>query len=113
MRITIFGATGLLGKALIREWRRLAGWMREAREDIPLQQTISKDVTEWERRGKSRDRLYRGSQLKEAQAWARHNMPSKNEAAFLHDSATRRMRSRIGVTTIVLLILRQLRRSRA
>ena len=34
-------------EALIREWPRLAEWMREARQDIRLQQTISKDASEW------------------------------------------------------------------
>jgi hypothetical protein len=76
-------------EALIREWPRLAGWLREAREDIPLQQAISKDATEWERRGKPRDRLYRGSQLKEARLWAARNVPSSNEAAFLRSSTLR------------------------
>ena len=41
-------------EALIREWPRLAGWLREAREDIRLQQTISKDAAEWEQRNKPR-----------------------------------------------------------
>jgi V8-like Glu-specific endopeptidase len=52
--------------------RLLSDWLREARQDIPLQQTISKDAAEWEQHNKPGDRLYRGSQLKEAQAWARH-----------------------------------------
>src|SRR5439155_12394705 len=45
-------------EALIREWPRLAGWLREAREDIRLQQNISKDVAEWDQRNKPVDRLY-------------------------------------------------------
>src|SRR6266566_2725251 len=92
-------------EALIREWPRLAGWLREAREDIHLQQNISKDVAEWEQRNKPLDRLYRGSQLKEAQAWARRNIPSGNEVAFLRAGAARRMRSVANVTVIVLLLL--------
>jgi len=92
-------------EALIREWKRLADWMHEAREDIPLQQTISKDVTQWEQRGKAKDRLYRGSQLKEAQAWARRNLPSSNEVAFLRAGAARRVRYVASVTVIVLLLL--------
>jgi hypothetical protein len=92
-------------EAVIREWKRLAGWIHEAREDIPLQQAISESAAEWERRGKPRDRLYRGSQLKEAKVWATRYMPSKNEVAFLQASATRRMWFRVGVTAIVLLVL--------
>ncbi len=64
-------------EALIREWPRLANWLHEAREDIRLQQTISEDATNWQERGKSKGRLYRGSQLVEAKAWARRNSPSR------------------------------------
>jgi len=92
-------------EAVIREWKRLAEWMREARQDIPLQQAISEDVEEWQRRGKPRDRLYRGSQLKEAQAWARRNTPSGNELVFLHASVAQRMRTVVIVLAVLLLVL--------
>src|SRR5439155_19745725 len=88
-------------EAVIREWKRLAEWMREAREDIPLQQAISEDVAEWERRGKPGDRLYRGSQLKEAQAWARRNTPSGSEVAFLRASIASRVRFLVSVLMVV------------
>jgi len=70
-------------EALIREWTRLAEWLREAREDIALQQAVSTDAAEWIRRGNPADRLYRGTQLIEAQAWAERNVPSTNEVAFI------------------------------
>ncbi len=92
-------------EALIREWPRLAGWLREAREDIRLQQTISKDTAEWEQRNKPGDRLYRGSQLKEAQAWARHSTPSRNELVFLQASFTNRMRYHAIVAAILLFLV--------
>src|SRR6266700_1724720 len=92
-------------EALIREWARLADWLREARDDIRLQQAISGDAVEWEQHGKPRDRLYRGSQLREARAWARRNIPSRSEVAFLHDSATRRTRVVVSLFTIVLLLV--------
>jgi AAA ATPase domain/TIR domain len=92
-------------EALIREWKRLVEWLREAREDIHLQQTISEDVAEWEQRGKPRDRLYRGSQLKEASTWARRNVPSRQEVAFLQASTRRRVQSALGVVVVVLLLL--------
>ena len=31
-------------EALIREWARLSDWLREAREDIRFQQSLSEDV---------------------------------------------------------------------
>ncbi len=92
-------------EALIREWTRLAEWLREAREDIHLQQTISEDVAEWERRSMPRDRLYRGSQLKEASTWAKRSVPSRQEVAFLQASNRRRVQSALGLVIVVLLLL--------
>lgn len=74
-------------EALIREWKRLSAWLHEAREDILLQQTISADTADWVRRDRPVDRLYQGSKLTEAQAWAERNMPSSDESAFLQASA--------------------------
>ncbi len=55
-------------EALIREWPKLRDLLDEARDDILFQQSLSKDVTEWEqrkgRRKQSRDLLYRGDKLK-------------------------------------------------
>lgn len=73
-------------EALIREWARLAGWLHEAREDIIFQQTVSADATEWVRRSRPEDRLYRGSQLAEARAWAARNLPSIEEMSFIEAS---------------------------
>ena len=92
-------------EALIREWPRLAAWLREARDDIPLQQTISKDAAEWEQRNKPGDRLYRGSQLKEAQAWASRNTPSGNEGAFLRAGAAYRVRSLVNWIAVLLIVV--------
>jgi len=92
-------------EALIREWQRLADWLREAREDIRLQQILSKDVSEWERRGKPRDRLYRGSQLKEAKEWTGRNLPSSSEVAFLRTSAVQRMLFVVVFSVLVIVFL--------
>ncbi|GAC1375332.1 MAG: hypothetical protein NVSMB44_43850 [Ktedonobacteraceae bacterium] len=93
-----FIATSMLEishEALIREWPRLATWLQEAREDIHLQQAISSDAQEWERRGKPKDRLYHGSQLKDALAWQGRNIASGNEAAFIRASTTRYTRQAV------------------
>src|SRR3989442_3733058 len=92
-------------ESLICEWPRLTGWLREARKDIHLQQTISEDAAEWEQHNKPGDRLYRGSQLKEARAWARRNIPSGNEVAFLRAGAAQRIRYVASVMVIGLLLL--------
>ena len=92
-------------EALIREWTRLGSWLQEARDDLQLQQAVSHDVREWERRGKPKDRLYRGSQLKESLAWQERNIASGSEAAFLRASTTRRRRTRINLLLVALLLL--------
>ena len=92
-------------EALIREWPRLANWLQDAREDIRLQRTISDDTSNWHERGKSRDRLYRGHQLVEAQSWAKRNHPSQTEVAFLRASQRRRLQFAISVLAIVLVLL--------
>jgi len=92
-------------EAVIREWPRLAGWLKEAREDIPLQQAVSKDVEEWEHYGKPKDRLYRGTQLKEAIAWTTHYMVSEREMAFLRAGERQQQRSNLLKVIIIFLIL--------
>ncbi len=92
-------------EALIREWSRLSDWLWEARDDVRLQQSLSEDAVGWEQRGKSRDRLYRGSQLKEARAWARRNSPSTSEVAFLRASATHRVLSAVSVLAVLLVVV--------
>ncbi|MBV9690512.1 MAG: AAA family ATPase [Ktedonobacteraceae bacterium] len=92
-------------EALIREWSRLSTWLHEAREDIYLQHTISQDVAHWQQHGKPHDRLYHGSQLKEANAWASRNVPSQNEVAFLQASTRRAVQSMVIVLAVALLLL--------
>jgi tRNA A-37 threonylcarbamoyl transferase component Bud32 len=92
-------------EALIREWARLNEWLREARDDIRLQQTLSEDVAEWKRHGQPRDRLYRGSQLKDAKAWAARNIASRDEDTFLRSSSARRVHYLVSVITIILLLV--------
>src|SRR5712692_3674692 len=92
-------------EALIRAWPRLSDWLGEAREDVRLQQALSENVAEWEQRGQPRDRLYRGSQLKEAKAWAKRNPPSKQEAVFLRASAARRVRAAVSEIAVLLLVV--------
>ena len=92
-------------EALIREWTRLADWLGEGREDIHVQQTLDEDIVEWERRNKPNDRLYRGSQLKDANVWAKRNIASQHEVAFLRASATRQMRALVSVIALILLLL--------
>ena len=92
-------------EAVIREWTRLAEWLDGAREDVHHQQIISEDASEWEQHGKPTDRLYRGTQLKEAQTWARRNTTSELEGIFLHTGAAQRLRNLLSGILVVLLLL--------
>jgi hypothetical protein len=97
-------------EALISEWPRLRDdWLPKSRKDILLQQSLSKDVTEWEQRKgerkQSRDLLYRGNKLKKAREWAERNTPNKQEAAFIRSSATQRNLSLMGLILTVLLLI--------
>jgi serine/threonine protein kinase/type II secretory pathway predicted ATPase ExeA len=92
-------------EALLREWPRLINWMRGRREDLQLQQVISHDVSEWEQRGKSKDRLYRGSQLKEARKWAQRNMPSHDEVNFIRAGDAAQTRARASLSALILLLV--------
>jgi Novel STAND NTPase 1/TIR domain len=92
-------------EALIREWFRLLNWLREARDDVRLQQDISRDVAMWEQYQRPGDRLYQGMQLKEAQSWAKRNIISRQEQVFLHASAARQRRTLFTLVVIILLVI--------
>ena len=81
-------------EALIREWKRLADWLRAARDDILMQKAISEDAADWQRRGRPADRLYRDTHLAEAQTWMERNMPSRDEVEFLQSSLAEQQRQR-------------------
>jgi len=92
-------------EAVIHEWPRLLDWLNQSRDDIRQQLTIVRDVEEWERRGKPKDRLYHGSQLKDARTWAQHYTPSEIELTFLRASVTQHKRRRTLFTAISVVII--------
>jgi hypothetical protein len=92
-------------EALIWQWPRLIEWLREARQDILLQQKMSEDAGEWQLRRYPNDRLYRGSQLKEAQMWARRNPLSQYEATFLRAGTRRRRQLLLNIVAFALVLM--------
>ncbi len=94
-------------EALIRAWPQLADWLRAARDDLPLQHKISEDAAQWQQNNQPPDRLYRGSQLKQARTWATRNIlsVSKQEQTFLHASQIGRVRSIAIVILVILLVV--------
>jgi len=77
----------------------------EAGEDMGSHQAFGPDAERWQQLGRPKDRLYRGSQLVEAQAWARRDRPSRNEMAFLRAATAARIQHGISVLVMVLLVL--------
>lgn len=77
-------------EALIREWGRLTGWLNTAREDVKLQQIISRDTDEWIQWGKQPEDTYGRAKLKleAAKAWLTRNVPSIEELAFIDAGIT-------------------------
>ncbi len=94
-------------EALIRAWPQLADWLRAARDDLPLQRKISEDAAQWQQNNQPPDRLYRGSQLKQARTWATRNIlsVSKQEQTFLHASKIERVRVIVRWILVFLLII--------
>lgn len=92
-------------EALIRAWPHYMEWQREFRWDAHMQRSINRDATAWVQYGKRRDRLYRSTQLSEAQLWAQRNVPNEQELTFLQASIGRRKRVRMFGTLIALLVI--------
>jgi WD40 repeat protein len=84
-------------EAIIREWTRLAGWLREARDDVHWQKKVSEDAADWRRQNSPMDYggFYRYGMLAEAQEWAARNVPSADEQAFIEASARVEMERRL------------------
>jgi len=59
----------LIHEALLREWRRLLGWLQEDRRFLAWRQTLEERIREWEDKGKDEGLLLRGAALTEAQEW--------------------------------------------
>ncbi len=70
-------------EALIREWGTLGAWLHDAREDVRFQKNIAADSSEWIRRGRPVDMLYRGTVLDDAQRWAKNNAASVDELEYI------------------------------
>jgi hypothetical protein len=90
-------------EALIREWPRCKIWIKEARENFPFQQALSKDVAQWEQLGKPKERLYHGSQLKTIKKKVGRSLLNQQEVRFLHASAVNQRHQWIRMIALLLL----------
>ncbi len=90
-------------EALIREWPRCTTWIKEARENFPFQQALSKDVAQWEQLGKPKEHLYRGSRLKTTKKKVDPTFLNQQEVRFLRASAVNQRQQWIRMVALLLL----------
>jgi hypothetical protein len=90
-------------EALIREWPRCTTWIKEARENFPFQEALSKDVAQWEQLGHPKERLYRGSQLKTTRKKIDPTFLNQQEVRFLRVSAVNQRQQWIRLVALVLI----------
>jgi serine/threonine protein kinase/WD40 repeat protein len=57
-------------EALMREWERLKQWINESREEIHMQQQLTRMAVEWQETGQDAGYLASGSRLDQMEAWA-------------------------------------------
>lgn len=60
----------IVHEALIQQWGELQSWLTQNQEDLRTHQALTGAVEIWERYNQKPALLYRGEQLRQAQAWA-------------------------------------------
>lgn len=90
-------------EALFREWPRCRDWIEETWKTLPAQQTLSKDVAQWEQLGQPKDRLYNGSQMKTLKKRVDRRLLNKQEAHFLQVSTVHHRQQSIRMMSLILL----------
>ncbi len=79
-------------EALLREWPRLRGWLRESREDVRRQRELARGAIRWQANKRDESYLLRGSRLVAFEDWAETTTvaPTTDEQDFLQTSVTAR-----------------------
>jgi WD40 repeat protein/DNA-binding SARP family transcriptional activator len=86
--ITTEATAEVAHEALIREWDRLHEWLIENREGLRLHRHITESARDWERQGRDKESMYRGTRLAQALEWADSHSNDLNllEREFLETS---------------------------
>ncbi len=79
-------------EALLREWPRLRGWLRDGREDVQQQRLLAQAAAQWQHSDQDNSYLLRGSRLTGFEAWAETTTVAltEDERYFLQTSITAR-----------------------
>ena len=82
-------------EALIRQWQRLQGWLKEDREFLLWRERLRGRVNEWEHNTQDEGTLLRGALLVEAQRWLsqKADMLTDEEKHYIGQSAEARERA--------------------
>lgn len=83
-------------EALIRQWRRLRGWLLDSREDVRTQRRVSLASDEWIRSGYDPSFLARGVRLDQLEEWMRTTQLAltDKELEYLNSSIQEREKTR-------------------
>lgn len=79
-------------EAILSQWERLRNWINESREEIKMQQQLSRMADEWEVAEKDVSYLARGLRLEQFEAWIEQSALAltENERQFLQSSIAER-----------------------
>ncbi|WP_460718448.1 caspase, EACC1-associated type [Nocardia heshunensis] len=92
--------------ALLRAWPRLRQWIAADRAGLLVRQQLRLAAAEWDRGGRNREDLYRGTKLADARLWARQHGPlDGTDQQFLTASAGAQRRIRIASLAVVALLV--------
>jgi WD40 repeat protein/serine/threonine protein kinase len=81
-------------EAILREWKRLRGWLNESREEIRLQRQLAAMAAEWHAARQDSSFLVAGSRLEQFERWMRDTRLALTqlERSYLDASLTERER---------------------
>jgi WD40 repeat protein len=101
-------------EAILREWKRLRGWLNDSRHEIRLQRLLATAASEWFHAERDDSFLLRGSRLEQFQTWAADTTLalSPKERDYLDASLTERERQTIAEQKRQIREVRLERRSR-
>ena len=92
----------LVHETLIHSWPRLREWIDENRDDLRMQQRVTRAATEWEAQQRDPDLLYRGAPLAGVLDWRSHADVGLSDAATAFVDTSRDARDAEEAATLVL-----------
>ncbi|MFT5135700.1 MAG: hypothetical protein ACI8XV_000726 [Arenicella sp.] len=92
-------------ESLFSVWAPLRQWLDENRAELVLKREITREANSWERNGKSKDNLWRGSRLSQAKKVVKRNSLEGTEKSFVQAGNRRRWRWRFAYIALGLLAM--------